>query len=99
LVSPAGSQVNVDFRAWAAGAGFAHHPEIVLLVAGNDVDFGVEAGGGEFGGPKIISFLIEIAGIALRFVGTIDGGVKALRWEISRLLRDEFPRPVNGLAS
>ena len=78
-----GGQVNVDFAAWAAGAGFAHHPEIVFFVAVDDVDFGVEAGGGEFGGPKIIGFLVEVAGFALGFVGAIDGGVEAVCGEIS----------------
>ena len=33
-----GEEVEVDFRARAAGAGVAHHPEIVLLVAVDDVD-------------------------------------------------------------
>ena len=86
----------MDFAARPARAGFAHHPEVVFLVAVDDVDFGIEAGSSEFGGPKIISFLIEVAGIAFGFVGIIDGGVEAARREFPDL-GDEFPGPVNGL--
>ena len=35
-------QIDVDLRARAARAGVAHHPEIVLLVAVDDVDRRVE---------------------------------------------------------
>ena len=36
-------EVDVEFRAGAAGAGVAHHPEVVLHVAVDDVDSRVEA--------------------------------------------------------
>jgi hypothetical protein len=38
-----GKQVEMNFRARAAGAGVAHHPEVILLVAVDDVDGGIEA--------------------------------------------------------
>ena len=74
-----GRQVNVDFAARAAWAGFAHHPEVVLFAAVDDVDLGVESGGGEFGGPKIVSLLIEVAGVAL--------GISRLRRPVPRPIR------------
>ena len=46
-----GREVDVEFGARAARAGVAHHPEIVLLVAVDDVDLRVESGGAEFLGP------------------------------------------------
>ena len=52
LVSPCGREVNVHFGARAARAGVAHHPEIIFLVAGDDVDLGIESGGAEFLAPK-----------------------------------------------
>ena len=55
----------MDLAARPARAGVAHHPEIVLLAAVDDVDFGVEAGGAEFLRPELIRFLIEVAGVAL----------------------------------
>ena len=37
-------KIDVQFRARSARAGVAHHPEIVLLVAVNDVDLRIEIG-------------------------------------------------------
>jgi hypothetical protein len=48
----------MNFGAGAAGAGFAHHPEIVLFAAKDDVDFGVQTGGGEFGGRYLVCFVV-----------------------------------------
>ena len=39
-----GREVDVQFGARAARAGVAHHPEVVLLVAVDDVDGGIESG-------------------------------------------------------
>jgi hypothetical protein len=37
-------EVHVDLTARAARAGVAHHPEVVLLVAVNDVHVGIASG-------------------------------------------------------
>ena len=39
-----GREIDVEFGARAARAGFAHHPEVIFLVAGNNMDERVEAG-------------------------------------------------------
>ena len=36
-------EIDVDFRARTARAGVAHHPEIILLVAVDDVNRGIES--------------------------------------------------------
>jgi len=36
-------EIEMDLGARAAGAGVAHHPEIILLVAVDDVDLRIEA--------------------------------------------------------
>ena len=64
-----GQEVEVDFRARSAGAGVAHHPEIILFVAVDDVDFWVEAGGDKNLGPDVVGFLVELGRVALGFVG------------------------------
>ena len=43
LVSPFRREIDVEFRAGTARAGFAHHPEIIFLVAVDDVDGGIES--------------------------------------------------------
>ena len=88
-------EVDVDFGARTARAGFAHHPEIVFFVAVDDVDFGVEAGGAEFLRPKIPRFLVEFARIAFGFVRAVNRGVEAVRREFPDL-GDQFPGPVDG---
>jgi hypothetical protein len=61
---PFGREIDVEFRAWAAGAGFAHHPEVVLDVAIDDLDGGVAALGAEERGPEVVGFLVEVTGVA-----------------------------------
>ena len=63
-----GREVNVQFGARAARAGFAHHPKIVLLVAADDVDGWIESDDAEFFSPAIPSFLVKFARIIFRFV-------------------------------
>ena len=64
-----GSEVNVQFAARAARASVAHHPEVILLVAVDDMHGGIKAGGGEDLRPIIVCLLIEFTGIAIaRFV-------------------------------
>ena len=91
-----GSQIDMDFRAGAAGAGFAHHPKVVFLATVNDVDLGIETGGGEFRGPEVIGIEVKVARIVSGFVGAIDSGVEAVAGEFPDL-GDQFPGPINGL--
>ena len=88
-----GREVDVDLGARAAGAGVAHHPEVVLLVAVDDVDVGIEADAAELLGPKIVGFLVAISRVAS--AGLINGGEDAGRRELP-LLDDQFPSPGDG---
>ncbi len=88
-----GGEVDVDLAARAARAGLAHHPEVVLLVAVDDVDGGVEADAAEFLRPQIPSLLIALGRVAR--IGLIDGRVDAVRRKFEPL-DDQFPRPRDG---
>ena len=90
-------EVDVEFGARTAGAGLAHHPEIVLLVAVDDVHFRVEAGGAELLRPDVPGFLVELGGVTLGLVRLVDGGVEAVLRELPDL-GDELPGVVDGLA-
>ena len=90
-----GREVNVQLGAWAAGAGLAHHPEVVLFVAIHDVDGGVEAFGAEFFGPEVPCLLVALGGVADGFVGIVNGRIDALRGE-APALDDQLPRPLDG---
>ena len=92
-VRSAGCEINVDLGAGAAGAGVAHHPEVVLLVAVDDVDVGIEADAAELLGPDVPGFLVAVGRIAS--AGLIDSGEDASRREFP-LLNDEFPGPGDG---
>ena len=70
-------KIDMEFRAGAARAGFAHHPEIVCFVAIDDVDLWIEIGILKKSGPMIVRFLVELARLAR--AGFVDGGVEALR--------------------
>jgi hypothetical protein len=85
----------VEFRARAAGAGVAHHPEVVLLVAVDDVDGGIEAGLAKEGCPKVPGFLVAGGGVAQGGIRLVDGGVEALGWEMPHI-DDELPSPLDG---
>ena len=74
----------MDFGAWAARAGVAHHPKVVLLAAGADVDLGVEPGGFEKFFPMVVGFLVEFGWLA--FARLIDGGIEAFRRKPEPLL-------------
>ncbi len=89
-------QVEVDFRARAAGAGVAHHPEIVLLVAVDDVDGGIETFLFEDAGPDIVGLLVEVSGIALGLVRRVNGREETLRRNAPDF-GDEFPAPLERL--
>ena len=83
----------MNFRAGPARTGVAHHPEIVLLAAGTNVDFGVKAGSFKKFLPMIVGFLVEFRRIA--GAGFIDGGIKAVDRELP-FVHDQFPRPFDG---
>ncbi len=85
--------IDVDFGAGAAGAGVAHHPEVVLLVAVHDVDVGVEADAAEFFRPEVPCLLVAVGGIA--GAGLVDAGIDAFGGEFPDL-DDQFPRPRDG---
>ena len=91
----AGGEVDVNLRAGAAGAGVGHHPEVVLLVAVDDVDIGIEADGAEFFSPEVPAFFVTLGGVAFFFVRLIDGGKDAARGEFEAL-DDELPGPRDG---
>src|SRR4026208_1820607 len=82
----------MDFGAGTARPGLAHHPEVVLLAAVNDVDFGIESGGREESGPMIVRFLVELARLALRFGGVVTRCIEPLFREFPDAC-DEFPGP------
>ena len=86
-------EIDVEFRAGAAGAGLAHHPEVVLDAAKDDVDGGVAAFGAEQGGPQVPGFLVELAGIAgLR---AINRGVEAVGRQ-APAIDHQLPGPGDG---
>jgi hypothetical protein len=80
----------VNLGARAAGAGVAHHPEIVLLVAVDDVNLGIEAGLFEDAGPDVVGFLVQLGRLAL--AGLVDGGKEALRRDAPDL-GEQLPAP------
>jgi len=88
-----GREIDVEFRARAARAGLAHHPEVVGLVAVDDVNVRVESGGAEFLGPEIPRRLVALGGVAL--AGLVNGRVEPLRRE-APAPDDQLPRPVDG---
>ena len=92
-----GREVDVEFGARAAGAGLAHHPEIIFLIPVHDVDLGVEAGRAELLGPDVPGFLVELGRVALGFIGLVDRGVEAVLREFPDF-GDQFPGVVDGLA-
>ena len=89
-----GREIDMQLRAGAAGAGFAHHPEVVLLVAVYDVDGWIEACCAEFFRPDFPSLFIARGGVA--GFGIVDRGVEAGGREFPAA-DDEFPCPVDRL--
>ena len=57
-------EIDVQLGARTARARLTHHPEIVFLVARNDVDLRVKAGSAEMPRPIIPGFLVKLARIA-----------------------------------
>ena len=56
-----GREIDVHLGARTARAGVAHHPEVVFLVAVDDVDGGIEPGGcGIARAQMVVRFLVEL---------------------------------------
>ena len=91
-----GQEVEVDLRARAARPGVAHHPEIVLPAAGEDVDLGIKAGLFEDVLPDVVDLLVQLGRIAPGLVGLIDGGEESLRRNAPDL-GDQLPAPFERL--
>ena len=91
-----GGQVHVQLRAGTAGAGLAHHPEVILHAAVHHVHLGIHALGSKQLGPHIIGLLVELTGVTLLLVRGVHGGVQALHGETPALY-DKLPGPGNGL--
>ena len=91
-----GGQVHVQLRAGTAGAGLAHHPEIILHAAVHHVHLGVHALGGKQLSPHIIGLLVKLTGVALLLVRGVHGGVQALHGE-APAFHNQLPGPGDGL--
>ena len=78
------AQVHVDFGAWAAGTGIAHFPEVVFLVAIEDVVFRQEA---QPDGARFV-----VGGQVVFFVPFKNRGVEAVFGQAIHL-RQQFPGP------
>ena len=91
-----GEKVEMDLGARTAWASVAHHPKIVLLVAVDDVDSGIEAFFFEDRGPNVVGFLVKFSGIAFGFVRRVNGGKQTLGRDAPDL-GDEFPAPSEGV--
>ena len=87
-------QVEVDLGAGTAGPGLAHHPEVVLAVAIDDVHRGIESGLGEDRSPEIVGLLVEFGRIALRWC--VDRRVEAVRGHLPAF-RQQLPGPGDRL--
>ena len=61
----------MDLGAGTAGAGVAHHPEVVLLVAVDDVDVGIMTDAEELLGPDVPGFLVAVSGVTSAEAGTV----------------------------
>ena len=84
----------MQLRAWSAGSGLAHHPEVVGLVAIDDVYVRIAARPLKENLPVIVGLLIELGRVSR--AGTIDGGVKAFGRK-SPPLYHQLPGPLDGL--
>ena len=85
-----GEQVEMNFGAGSAGAGVAHLPEVVLAVAVDDVDGGIETLGLEELGPDGVGFVVEFGGVP--GLGCVNGGVETFGGNAPDL-RQQMPAP------
>ena len=90
-----GGEVYVQLGAGAAGTGLAHHPEIVLHAAVDDVYLRIQPLGFEERCPGVPGFPVKFAGVTLGLIRAVDGGVQALCGE-SPALHHQLPGPGDG---
>ena len=82
------AEVDVNLRAGAAGAGIAHLPEVVVLVAVYDMV------GGKVCLPVAGGFVVAAQSFGLRTLE--DSGIQAFRIQ-AEYIHQELPRPVDSL--
>ena len=87
-------EIDMQLGARPARSRVAHHPEVVLLVARNDVHCGVEPGRSEMTGPVVPCLLIKFARVSL--CRRIDRGVEPRRGKLPSV-DQKLPCPSNGL--
>ena len=89
-------EVDVQFGTRTARAGIAHHPEIVLLVAVDDVNRRIEPGVAKESCPMIVRFLIELARLVRP--GFVNGRVEPFGRKFPAL-DQQVPTPTRSLPS
>ena len=87
------SEVDMQFRARTARTRVAHHPEVVLLVAGHDVDLRIESGSAKMHRPMVPRLLVELARIAR--ARRIDRGIETRSGKFPAI-DEQLPSPVDG---
>ena len=92
---PLRGQVHVQLGTGAAGAGFTHHPEIILHVPVHDLHVRVQPAGTEQLRPVIPGLLVKLSGIALALVRRVYGGVQPFRREPPPF-HHQLPGPPDG---
>ena len=92
---PLRGQVHVQLGTGAAGAGFPHHPEIILHIPVHDMHVRVQPSGTEQLSPEIPGFPVKLSGVALALVRRVHGGVQAFRRK-SPPLHDQLPGPADS---
>ncbi len=80
-----GREIDMQFGAGAAGAGVAHHPEVVFAAAGHDALFG------KVTQPQLLGLEVGFGEVVAAEVG----GVEALFRE-APYVGEQLPRPVDG---
>ncbi len=70
----------MQFGARTTGSGVTHHPEIIFFVTINNVHGRIETRGPKNPRPNIVSLLVEIGRIALRFIRRVDRGEESFGW-------------------
>ena len=89
-------EIHVQLGAGTAGAGFAHHPEVVVHVAVHHMHLRIHPLGGEQRSPSVIGLLVELPGVAGRLIRAVHSGVQTLHRE-APAFHDQLPGPADGL--
>ena len=87
-------EIDMEFGAGAAGACLPHHPEVVLFIAGDDVEGGIESLGQKKLRPERMGLGVKFSRVAQCFVRLIDRGVESLRGKAPDI-HDQFPGPLD----